>query len=286
MGEGLSSEPQVDPISGEKIGCHNKSGAWVFADGRIVFTSDSWYFDARTWKPLGLLRNEHGQVIRCSKMNEVHFRGKDCVYFGQRWGFGRYREPAKIFPPSTDKTPPTAAHALTASISKPEARWSGGDVLVSVELNWKPAADNDGVQRYAIYRDGELIGNCLGKNPGDPVLSEADAAVFRSQVGELKENAFTARYLRPGARHRFEIESVDFAQNRGPRSAIEVALPAIAPAAEDALVHAWAERIAKRAAQAPDAETRQQCREALTSWLKGAHASRSWSADLLRKLNS
>ncbi|MBM4093632.1 MAG: EF-hand domain-containing protein, partial [Planctomycetes bacterium] len=58
LGEGLSSESQVDPVSGGKIGCHNKGGAWISADGRIAFTSDSWYFDTRTWKPLGLLRNE------------------------------------------------------------------------------------------------------------------------------------------------------------------------------------------------------------------------------------
>jgi hypothetical protein len=276
MGEGLSSEPQVDPVSGDTIGCHNKSGAWVSADGRIVFTSDSWYFDARTWKPLGLMRNEHGQIIRCSKMNEVHFRGNDCVYFGQRWGFGRYREPSKIFPPSTDKTPPTAARALTASVSTPEARWSGGDVVVSVALNWKPATDNDGVQRYAVYRDGERIGNCLGKNPGDPVLSEADAVVVRAQVGEVKENSFTARYLKPGQRYRFEVEPIDFAQNRGPRIALDVNVPSVDPQTEDALVKTWAERILARAKQTQAKE----CAEALTEWLDQKHRSRPWASAL------
>ena len=225
---------------------------------RIVFTSDSWYFDARTWKPLGLLRNEDGEIIRCSKMNEVHFRGKDCVYFGQRWGFGRYREPAKIFPPSADKVPPSAAGALTAAVSKPEARWCGGDVVVSVELHWQPASDDGGVQRYAVYRDGELIGNCLGNNPGDPVLSEADAAVFRPQVGEVKPNHFTARYLKPGRRYRFEIEPIDFAQNRGPRSRLDVDVPPIDAVTEDAIVRAWAERVLARAATGP-AEHRRDC---------------------------
>lgn len=276
MGEGLASETETDPVSGGAIGCRNKSGAWVSADGRIVFTSDSWYFDARTWKPLGLMRNDAGKIIRCAKMNEVHFRGSDCVYFGQRFGYGRYREPAKIFPPSTDKTPPTAVSGLTASVSKPEARWSGGDVVASVELNWKPATDNDGVQRYAVYRDGELIGNCLGKNPGDPMLSEADAAVFRAQVGEVKENSFTARYLKPGQRYRFEVEPIDFAQNRGPRVVLDVAVPPIETQAEDALIKAWAERIFARAKETQAKE----CVEALNDWLERKYRSRSWLSAL------
>jgi hypothetical protein len=287
MGEGLSSEREMDPLSGNMIGCRSKSGAWVSADGRIVFTSDSWYFDTRTWKPMGLMRNDAGKIIRCAKMNEVHFRGKDCVYFGQRFGYGRYREPATIFPPSADKTPPTEASALTAAMSKPEARWSGGDVVVSVELHWEPATDNEGVQRYAVYRDGELIGNCLGRNPGDPVLSATDAAVFREQVGKVKENSFIARYLKPGKRYRFEIEPVDFAQNLGPRIGLDVAVPALDALAEDALVKAWAERILARAREVRKdpgkAEQSYQCMEALADWIEHKHGSRTWANAVLRR---
>ncbi len=113
-------------------------------------------------------------------------------------------------------------------------------------------------------------------------LGEADAAVFRAQVGEVKQNSFTARYLKPGQTYRFEVEPIDFAQNRGPRCRLDVVVPPIEPATEDALVRAWAERILARAATGP-AEHRRDCAAALTDWLEHKHRSRPWAADLLRR---
>ena len=244
MGEGLSSRKGYggpftaeDPVSGGPLGNGNKSGAWTSLDNTRVYTSDSWYFDAKTWKPMGLMRGEKGQVIRCSKMNEVYFRSKDCVHFGQRYGYGRFQEPAKVFPPSTDKTPPTAIAGLKATVGEPAPRWAGGAIVVAVKLTGSAATDNEGVQRYAIWRDGELIGNCLGVNPGiDPVMSPEDQAEYERQAGPFEPNSFKARYLEPGKTYKFEVEPIDFAQNRGPRSAITVEVPAVSDDRRLALV--------------------------------------------------
>jgi hypothetical protein len=255
LGEGLSSRKGYggpftaeDPVSGGPLGNGNKSGAWTSSDCTRVYTSDSWYFDARSWKPMGLMRDEKGAIMRCSKMNEVHFRGKDCVYFGQRYGYGRYKEPEKIFPPSQDKTPPTAIAGLKAAVGAPAPRWAGGTIVVEVKLTWSPATDNEGVQRYAVWRDGELIGNGLGVNPAlDPVMSLEDQAEYEKQVGKFEPNSFKARYLEPGKSYTFEVEPIDFAQNRGPRATISVEVPAVSDEQRLALVKARIEKITARA---------------------------------------
>jgi hypothetical protein len=269
MGEGLSSTPQTDPVSGAKICCGNKAGAWMSGDGSIVYTSDSWYFDTRTWKPLGLMRNDKGKVIRCTKMNEVHFRGKDCVFFGQRVGFGRYKDPAKIFPPSADKTPPAAVGDLKAMVGDPAPRWARGAVVVEAKLTWSPATDNEGVQRYAVWRDDELIGNCLGVNPGlDPAMSAEDQADYEKQAGKFEPNTFKARYLEPAKTYRFEIEPIDFAQNRGPRAALHVEVPAVSDEKRMALVTARIEEILARAtANAADRKIAVPCASAILELL-------------------
>jgi hypothetical protein len=278
MGEGLCSggntgwsfmNARKDPVSGGWVGNGNKSGAWSSADNTRVYTSDSWYFCPRTWNPMGLMRDDKGQVIRCSKMNEVYFRGKDCVYFGQRCGFGRYKEPEKIFPPSNDKTPPTAIGNLKAEVGEPSPRWAGGAIVVEVKLAWPPATDDEGVQRYAVWRDGELIGNCLGVNPGlDPVMRAEDQAEYEKQAGRFEPNTFKARCLEPGKTYRFEVEPIDFAQNRGPRAAISVDAPAVSDEKRMALVKARIEEIAARATEnRNDKNIRNPCVEAILALL-------------------
>jgi len=244
MGRGLTCRQSKDPVSGLTIGGTNKGGAWPSADGSIVYTSDSWYFDTRTWKPMGMFRNEHGKAIRCTKFQEIHFRGEDVVYVGERYGFGRYKEPQKVFPPSTDTTPPSGISDLQAATGEPYARWASGAVVANITLSWKPATDDTGIQRYAVYRDGDLIGNCLGVNPGiDPVMSPEDQAEYERQVGKFQPNTFVARYQEPGNTYRFEVEPIDFAQNRGPRTAVEVAVPAVEDATAERLVRTWAETV-------------------------------------------
>jgi hypothetical protein len=269
MGEGLCSKPTVDPVSGGPIGCWNKSGAWTSLDGTRVYTSDSWHFDARTWKPMGLMRDEKGKIVRCSKMNEVYFRGKDCVHFGQRYGFGRFKEPEKVFPPSTDKTPPTAISDLKAAVGEPAPRWAGGAITVEVRLTWSPATDNEGVQRYAVWRDGVLIGNCLGVNPGlDPVMSPEDQAEYEKQVGKFEPNTFKTRYLEPGKTYKFEVEPIDFAQNRGPRAIISVEVPAVPDEKRLELVKTRMEQIVARAtANKNDKNIRNPCAQAVLALL-------------------
>jgi hypothetical protein len=278
MGEGLSStgsygwgsppNTAADPVSGGALGNNNKSGAWTSSDNTRVYTSDSWYFDAKTWKPMGLMRDEKGKVIRCSKMNEVHFRGKDCVYFGQRYGFGRYKDPAKIFPPSTDKTPPAAIADLKAVVGEPAPRWAGGAIVVEVKFAWSPATDNEGVQRYAVWRDGELIGNCLGVNPGlDPVMSAEDQAEYEKQVGKFEPNTFKARYLEPGKTYKFEVEPIDFAQNRGPRTGIAVEVPPVSDEQRTTMVKARIEEIAARMGASRDKNVRGPCWQAIQELL-------------------
>ena len=254
MGSGLTSKQDKDPIWGLTVGCRNKGGAWPSADGSIVYTSDSRYFDTGTWKPMGMFRNEDGRAIRCTKFQEVHFRGEDAVYVGERYGFGRYKEPQKVFPPPTDKTPPSGIYDLEAAVDEPSARRANGTVVAAVHLSWSPATDNEGVQRYAVYRDGDLIGNCLGVNPDiDPVMSPEDQAEYERQVGKFQANTFVARYQEPGRTYRFEVEPIDFAQNRGPRTAFEVAVPAVEEATAERLVRTWAETVIAKVKENPKA---------------------------------
>jgi hypothetical protein len=119
--------------------------------------------------------------------------------------------------------------------------------VVEVKLTWSPATDNEGVQRYAVWRDGELVGNCLGVNPAvDPWVSAADQAEFERQARKSEPNTFKAWYLEPGKACKFEIEPIDFAQNRGPPTVISVEVPALPDDKRLALVKARIEEIATR----------------------------------------
>jgi hypothetical protein len=224
--------------------------------------------------------------MRCSKMNEVHFRGKDCVYFGQRYGYGRYKEPEKIFPPSQDKTPPTAIAGLKAAVGAPAPRWAGGAIVAEVVLTWSPATDNEGVQRYAVWRDGELIGNGLGVNPAlDPVMSAEDQAEYEKQAGKFEPNSFQARYLEPGKSYTFEVEPIDFAQNRGPRAAISVEVPTVSDAQRLALIKARIEEMTARAtANKNDKKISDPCVDAILSLLTTHKIAKAESLAVLDRL--
>jgi hypothetical protein len=194
-----------------------------------------------------MLRNDQGAVIRSVKMMEVHFRGKDIVYVADRES-GFYTDPRKVFTPPSDRICPSGVSDLKAAVGEPAPRWAGGAITVEVRLTWSPATDNEGVQRYAVWRDGVLIGNCLGVNPAvDPVMSPEDQAEYEKQAGKFEPNTFKARYLEPGKTYKFEVEPIDFAQNRGPRTALSVEVPAVPDEKRLELVKARMEQIIARA---------------------------------------
>jgi hypothetical protein len=142
------------------------------------------------------------------------------------------------------------------------------------------------VQRYAVWRDGELIGNCLGVNPGlDPVMSAEDQAEYERQVGKFEPNTFKARYLEPGKTYKFEVEPIDFAQNRGPRAAISVEVPGVSDAKRLALVKARIDQIVARAStNKTDRNIRNPCVEAILALLTTHKVAKVQSLAVLDRL--
>jgi hypothetical protein len=73
-------------MTGSTLDGKNKSGAWPSKGGDLVWTSESWYFDAQTGEALGEWQDAKGKRFRCCKILEVHDVDGDVVWSSLRRG--------------------------------------------------------------------------------------------------------------------------------------------------------------------------------------------------------
>jgi hypothetical protein len=115
-------------------------------------------------------------------------------------------------------------------------------------------------------------------------MSPEDQVEYQKQAGKLEPNTFKARYLAAGKTYKFEIEPIDFAQNRGPRTAISVEVPAVSEDARLALVNARIDQIIARATADKDKAVRPACVSAVQELLTNHRIEKEKALEIRKRL--
>jgi hypothetical protein len=254
--------------------CH--AHALVTREGDLLLTGNGYALDTATGKQKGTWKDEEGRWFQGTKFMQVNFRDGKVDWVGHRHGTGwLYQVPplsergraggvAAAEPEGpADKTPPEAvgklqAQVLPPQVHAPKVEHAEPNVLAVANLTWPPATDNGEIQCYAVYCDGALRRNVLAAE-------------------------FTVRDLVPGKTCRLEVGAVDAAGNRGPRAAIEVAVPAVSEGEKERLVRQWLECLVTEAAGRAVESRNRAVRTAFFGVARRATDS-AWALPMLKRL--